>query len=57
MPFLDLQAQWSNGDVLSLWQIRRAAMGGGGGGCREVRWGQEWIKDVGAPDEVGRDQP
>ena len=57
MPFLDLQAQWSNGDVLSLWQIRRAAMGGGGGGPRDVRWGQEWIKDVRAPDEAGRDHP
>ena len=32
-------------------------MGGGGGGRRDVRWGQEWIKDVRAPDEGERDQP
>lgn len=53
MLFLDLQVQWRS---LVSAADKRVAMGGRAGGRREVRWGQEWIKDVGAPDEMGRDQ-
>ena len=43
MLFLDLQVQWRR--LVSV-ADKHVAMGGRGGGCREVSWGQDQIKDI-----------